>query len=443
MNTDELGAFRATASAVGRPHLNSNGHGQGGRSESISATRKQEQAGHLFKSFFLAGFECSTHRLRNGKRLDLIASTRHDQFCNLDYDRLLGFGVRTIREGLRWHLIEAAPEVYDFVSAEPMVRASEERGIQVIWDLCHYGWPDDINIFTPEFFRRFVKFALASARWLAERTTGPLMLAPINEVSFFAWGGGDTAYMSPRTYQRGFELKTQLARCVAGAVEAIRSEIPSTRFVHIDPIINVVPHPNRHADRRAAEGHTRSQFQVWDMVEGRLWPQLGGRPEYLDIIGMNFYPDNQWIHGIEVIRRTHPLYRPLRELLRDVYERYHRPLLIAETGCEDADRPNWLRYVCEEVQAAMAEGVPLEGICLYPILNHPGWDNDRHCHNGLWDYSDDLGNRELYQPLAEELKWWSNLFEQERNSPRSASAHVVPASSHREANGQPCLAYDP
>ena len=51
----------------------------------------------------------------------------------------------------------------------------------------------------------------------------------------------------------------------------------------------------------------------------------------------------------------------------------------------------------------MDNGVRIEGICLYPILNHPGWVDDRHCHNGLWDYANDDGEREIYSPLAEEI----------------------------------------
>jgi hypothetical protein len=70
-----------------------------------------------------------------------------------------------------------------------------------------------------------------------------------------------------------------------------------------------------------------------------------------------------------------------------------------------------LRYICREVQAAIQQGVPVQGICLYPILNHPGWDDDRHCHNGLWDYADPSGHRDAYAPLAEELKQQQVLFE--------------------------------
>src|SRR5215204_2486624 len=98
----------------------------------------------LFKSFFLGGFECSTHRLASGKRLDLITATRHDCHVAADYARLRARGISTVREGIRWHLIERAPYRYDFDSVLPMLRAARAAGIQVVWDLCHFGWPDDL-----------------------------------------------------------------------------------------------------------------------------------------------------------------------------------------------------------------------------------------------------------------------------------------------------------
>lgn len=46
----------------------------------------------------------------------------------------------------------------------------------------------------------------------------------------------------------------------------------------------------------------------------------------------------------------------------------------------------------------------MEGVCLYPSVNHPGGNDDRHCYNGLWDYCDYKGDREIYHPLADELQ---------------------------------------
>ena len=140
------------------------------------------------------------------------------------------------------------------------------------------------------------------------------------------------------------------------------------------------------------------------MLAGRRQPELGGAEKYLDIIGGNYYVHNQWILGGSFISQDNPRYRPFRDILAEVCARYNRPLFIAETGIEDELRPSWFRYVCNEAFAAAQCGVPLHGICLYPVVNHPGWLDDRHCYNGLWDYADKNGNREIYQPLADELQ---------------------------------------
>lgn len=373
-----------------------------------------------FKSFFAGGFECSTHKNRNGHRLDLVASTRHDQFALQDYQRFRKQNLRVAREGLRWHLVEQTPGRYDFSSALPIVRAARATGTQVIWDLCHFGWPDHLDIFKPEFVEALAHYGAAFAKWLSNEIHGPVFFVPINEISFFSWAAGDEGSFFPFVTGRGFELKTQLVRATIRTMDAIWSVTPSARFMHVDPIIHVIAALKRPEDKPAAEAYRISQFQSWDMIAGRLWPELGGQEKYLDIIGANFYPHNQWFYNLKgfqrirrftPISRKHPSYRPFREMLDELYGRYHRPIFISETGSENRIRAGWLRYVCGETRAAIENGVPIFGMCLYPILNHPGWADDRHCRNGLWDYTDDHGNRPIYQPLARELNRWQKVFD--------------------------------
>ncbi|MEG3918412.1 beta-glucosidase [Microcoleus sp. T3_A4] len=365
----------------------------------------------MFQSFFMGGFECSTHRVQSGKRLDVTAATGHDKFAAADYQRLQEQGIYTVREGLRWHLIEQTPGKYDFSSSLPIIRAARDMKMQVIWDLFHYGWPDDIDIFSPEFVSRFANMVRAFMEVLTEETDQTPFVTPVNEISFIAWAGGDVAYINPFAKGRGDELKIQLVKAAIAAIESVWEVNPGTRIVQIDPTINIIADPDKPEDRDAAEGYRLSQYQAWDMLAGRFRPELGGKEKYLDIIGVNYYDRNQWIHNEDPMKYTDPLYRPFREMLQEVFERYRRPLFIAETGTEDDFRPVWFNYVCTEVMGAMKAGVPIEGICLYPIVNHPGWDDDRHCYNGLWDYCNESGDREIYQPLADELQFQRQQIE--------------------------------
>ena len=181
-------------------------------------------------------------------------------------------------------------------------------------------------------------------------------------------------------------------------------------MVQPEPVIDIIAHPTRPQDRLTAENYRLAQFQAFDMIAGRQRPELGGREEYLDVIGMNYYIQNQWIHNGAVLVPSHPRHLPLRYMAREVWERYGRPLFISETGIEGDVRPNWLRYIGREARGAIRLGVPLEGICIYPIVDHPGWENDRYCPNGLWGYADEQGGRPIDEPLARELARQQALF---------------------------------
>lgn len=356
----------------------------------------------LFNSFFQGGFECSTHRRGDGKRVDVIKDTLHDKYVLEDYLSLAVHEIKTVRDGLRWHLIEPRPGYYDWSSFLPMLKAAKESKTQVIWDLCHYGWPDDIDIWRPEFVTRFTNFAAAVAKLIKAETDEVCFYSPINEISFLSWGGGDVAYLNPLAQNRGFELKHQLVRASIAAIETIRQIDSHARFVQSEPLINIVSSSLENATEAVL--HNEAQYQAWDMIAGNTWPGLGGHLDLLDIIGVNYYPYNQWYLNGAGIFHTSPEYEPLSNLLSKVYNRYERPMFIAETGIEGHERCEWLNYICDEVYNASLRGVQIEGICLYPITNYPGWDDERHCETGLLGLVDSYGYRQVFSPLAEEIK---------------------------------------
>jgi hypothetical protein len=71
---------------------------------------------------------------------------------------------------------------------------------------------------------------------------------------------------------------------------------------------------------------------------------------------------------------------------------------------------------------------------LYPVVNHPGWDDDRHCYNGLWDYADANGDREIFEPLARELESERRLLEAQLRGevapPLAIDTHLLDVASH-------------
>jgi hypothetical protein len=76
----------------------------------------------------------------------------------------------------------------------------------------------------------------------------------------------------------------------------------------------------------------------------------------------------------------------LEELVRIVWRRYGAEVMISETAHIGERRGPWVRELetCADVLAA--EGIPLRGICLYPIQGMPEWHNPEvWLPMGLWE----------------------------------------------------------
>jgi beta-glucosidase/6-phospho-beta-glucosidase/beta-galactosidase len=366
----------------------------------------------IFSSFWMGGFESACHINRQGHRLDMLAATQHDRFADADYAGLAQVGIRSARDTARWHLIERSGGRFDFSSFDGMSSAARLRGIQIVWDLCHYGWPDDLDIFAPAFVDRFAQFCRAIASRVREQSDEVPLYTPINEISFFAWAAGEVGWFFPFGHGRGAEVKRQLVRASIAGIDAIWSVDPRARIVTIEPLIHVVPPAGKPDLNGAAAAYRRSQFEAWDMLAGAAAPELGGHARYLDVMGVNFYHDNEWEDpgGQRIqwhIRPRDPRWVPFHQLCREAYERYHRPIFVGETSHVGSGRAEWLREMTREVSLAIDAGVPVEGVCLYPILDRFEWDDPTHWHNsGLWDLErDEQGNlrRILNQEYAAAL----------------------------------------
>jgi hypothetical protein len=362
----------------------------------------------MFKSFYLAGFECATGYNMHGEWIDQIAATEHDLHCDADFARLEEVGIHAVREAIRWPLVDRDGR-YDFTSVEPFMAAASRHRFDVVWDLFHYGYPNDIDLFSDEFPERFAKYCEAAAAFVRERSAGVCYFTPINEPSYFAWAGGEVGRFAPHARGRGFELKKALARAALRGIDAIRSTCPGARIVNIDPICRVVP-PD---DSPAALEHARRfneewVYEFWDMVSGRMNPELGGSPERLDIVGLNYYWTNQWELGREGVPLADddPRRVPLAELVRTAWQRYGTDVVITETSALGHARAPWIHELSTMAEQLLEEGVALGGICLYPILSMPEWHaRDQWARMGLWDLEKEQNTleRKACVPMLEAL----------------------------------------
>ncbi|WP_426059325.1 family 1 glycosylhydrolase [Hymenobacter sp. B1770] len=345
----------------------------------------------IFPTFFISGFECSTFLWKDKKRRNLVHETQHHTFVHEDYEMLRTLGIAVAREGIPWPLVDTNGQ-YDFSCIDPMLEALNTNKILPIWDLCHYGYPEELDPFSEDFVARFAAYCRAAAEYVIPKMRGPHFFTPINEITFFSVCGGEWGWIAPykNTREDRFKLRLNLCKAAIAGVKAIREVEAEARMVHINPLVQVVAPRDRPDLQAAAHEETYvDTFLAWDIIAGKEHPELGGTPEILDIVGANNYSFGQMEyreHGPhEALPPDDDRIKPLCDLLRLVWERYRRPMIIGETSGLEGGRDEWLCDVMEESLAAVEAGMDLHGICLFPAVDMPNWHTGEWLHNGICD----------------------------------------------------------
>lgn len=369
-----------------------------------------------FRSFWMAGYECTDQLNAFGNRVDLLTTTAHLQMVDQDYQDLSQFQIKTVREGIRWSQVEKKPYEYDWSSVKYLIEQGKKNDIQQLWDICHFGFPDDLTPLHPMFACRFA--AISSAFVQFYRSISPddmLIITPINEVSFLSWLGGDARGTSPYCVGQGWEVKYALMRAFIEGVVAMREVDPSVKIMTTEPLIQVVP-PLDATEEQIAEAAFlhENQYQSVDILTGLTCPELGGSMEYLDILGFNHYYNNQWVSDTHkylkwIDQPRDSRWKPLNNLITEAYHRYHKPFVLTETSHPGIDRPLWIKYIADECAIVLENKLPMWGVCLYPIIDRPDWDFLTRWHrSGLWDAefypNQELPQRVLSEPYAEALR---------------------------------------
>jgi hypothetical protein len=372
----------------------------------------------IFPTFFLSGFECSSFDWKDEGRRDITAELRHDIHADEDYAMLAPLGIAVAREGIPWPLVDNGLGNHDFSRIDRFVAAQRRHNILPIWDLCHYGYPPDVDPWSDAFVQRFAAYAKAAARYVGERAHhGPLCFTPINEPTFWGYMGGEWGWCAPfgKTPEERRRWSLQLARADIAAVKAIREDFPDARFVHIDPLIWVVP-PRDRPD--LAEEARRESYEdayiAWDVISGLKHPEYGGSPEIIDILGFNNYSFGQMEYSgpgkpNQPLKPGDDRIRSVCDLLTEAWQKYKRPCIIAETSGLHGGRPEWLNDITCEALAAVNRGVELHGICLFPAVDMQDWHTREWLHMGIADVEPLPSGalmRRPFQPYVDALHRW-------------------------------------
>ena len=195
---------------------------------------------------------------------------------------------------------------------DPFLVAQRRHNILPIWDLCHYGYPDDLDPL------RMLSSPASRLMRRPRRAMSPI--APTmghcashrstNRPSGAIWeANGPGARPSARAAKIA-ALHLALARADIAAVKAIRADFPDTRIVHIDPLIWVVPPRDRPDLAEAAHRESYDDaYLAWDMISGLKHPEYGGSSETIDIIGLNNYSFGQMEYASAARNNPAPAWR--------------------------------------------------------------------------------------------------------------------------------------
>jgi hypothetical protein len=337
------------------------------------------------------GIECSAPRIVGGLRMDELRKTGHTDRYAEDLTLVADFGIRYLRYGIPFHLVDADPSHRDWAWTDAALSALRRAGIEPIVDLLHFGVPDDLEgMGDPRLPARFAAYADAFARryrWVRYYT-------PVNEPLVAAVFSGALGMWNER--RRGdaglVAAIDALSASQALGMAAVRAHRPDAIFVLSDACESYT------ADDPAAEPLAaflqERRFVAWELALGRHpaasvadwlgrhgmtdarmdWFGKAGSDEGC-IVGLDYYRGNEW--RVLGDGRTAPARRRrgFARLGREYHARFELPFMLSETNIEGPLTARWLAEVWDDALVLRDEGLPIRGVTWYGFVDHVDWDS--------------------------------------------------------------------
>ncbi|MCU1405184.1 MAG: hypothetical protein JWQ43_1487 [Glaciihabitans sp.] len=337
----------------------------------------------------VGGFE-STYMPHHDQ--DIFETTEHDMRWRDDLALIRDAGVRRVRYPIRWHRIESEEGQFDWSDTDDVMTFFHDHGFTPIVDLLHHtSYPKWLHAgfgdsrFPTAYVRYAREFALRYP-WVAEYT---LFNEPFSTL-FLA--GHEGIWPPYRTGLQGFvDLISHVLPAVAEASRLYRELLPEAKHVWVDTCEHPTSSDADGAEYAAMANERR--FLVLDAFLGRdydphgpmaaLLSEVGGQRLLgiesggIDVLGLDYYAHCQW--DFSAAGGSMPTLTPLpfADLIDQYWQRYGKPCLVTETNIRGrtSDRASWFKYVLEQCEVAQERGIPIEGICWFPVVDSTDWNS--------------------------------------------------------------------
>ena len=300
-------------------------------------------------------------------RQDEVRLIRHDEFLETDYQLLIEAGCIGVRDAAWWYVSHPAPGTFNWAWLDQVVVAAEKYKLKLYLDLWHYGYPDWLDILSPDAPFHFADFA----RQIAHRYPSLEYYCVCNEPSLLIELAGRQGQWSPFLHEDNpSAFRRQISKMIIEASKAILDVKPDAVLIIAEPWHATDTNPE---DNQAA---------VLDTVLGLRDPELGGCSDLVTIIGLNHYRDS-----------TLP---PFHRLLISAQKRWPtKQLWVTETsgpptGWQQAE---WFWWMLAETRLAALNGANVSVFTWAPAISMYDWiDEKQQLQNGIW-IIDDNGQR--------------------------------------------------
>ena len=353
------------------------------------------------------------------RALDEYQLTQHYQLWKRDFDLVAETGVKYLRWGIPWYRVQPAPNEWNWEWTDKALDyLVNVKGITPILDLMHYGTPlwlenSFINASYPQYVAEYVRTVAARYKSLVRYYT------PLNEPMVNADMCGNKAEWPP--YLSGddgyVKLTLALAKGIVRTMQAIKAEQPDAITVQVEALWYTFTRDGSLQDQ--VNQDNARQYLCFDLTTGRVnhdyvlahllcsYGMSETEIEWFrrnavtfDLFGANFYP---WSYR-ELRKRPNGSTRyvsgetsgeRIAAVLRDVYQRYHMPIMVTETSANGdlSGRARWMDETLETVRAFRVQHMPVVGYTWFPLFTMVDWAyrtgrrplKDYLIHLGLYD----------------------------------------------------------